>query len=788
MGEQRPAAALPEISLDELAAELGTVMERTVPSRTAWRLRPRPQASVGPAPPPAAEVPLPPGYRLHEYRLDAVLGQGGFGIAYAATDTHLRTRVVVKEYLPEELAYRAQDGSVCARPDGDRELYQAGLERFLVEARTLASFRHRHIVRVARFFEDNGTAYMVLEYERGQSLKSWRKNREGFPEATLVALIAPLLDGLEAVHRAGYLHGDIKPENIFIRDADGSLVLLDFGSARPTSADHPEPAAVVTPGYAAIEQYAGGGRQGPWTDIYSMGATLYWLVTGNKPMESPGRLALPDPLARAEAVCHGRYSPEFLCAIDWALRMHPDDRPSDVGSWRQLLFAAHPGALGLREALRAHDPEAKEPWMQTLRSPRRLATRVGGTLLALRRPGSWPLALKMTLAMAVTAIAPLVIGAVYIFDSASDHLAAIELRNLEQLAQSTSGRISQVIADSRSLADYVGTDEDFVGFLAHPTPQGHAALLAKLDGLASADPDLQFAMVMDTAGNALVASDREVMGKNFAFRDYFKAAMEGHAYMTGLTVGSVAGRAGMFYSRPVFGSDNRTVIGAVVLRIRDEPIARILSAAQLGEARRPMLVDADGIILWHPDERLMYSSLRPLPRETIDEIVADQRFRRSTVESVNEPRLAAALVGAREPGYVTYYSMTAGRDEIAGYAPVAGIDWVVAVSESREFFGAALDRLYLNVLYGVTLVGAVFLLFAMLFARSIVRPIEHLTAAAHALKGGDYAGAHVPVRSGDEIGRLARTFNVMIDVLRQREREREGAGEPPEGPAEGSGR
>jgi HAMP domain-containing protein len=185
----------------------------------------------------------------------------------------------------------------------------------------------------------------------------------------------------------------------------------------------------------------------------------------------------------------------------------------------------------------------------------------------------------------------------------------------------------------------------------------------------------------------------------------------------------------------------------------------------------------------------MYRSLRPLTAETIDEIVADQRFRRPTVESVNEPRLAASIVGARVPGNVAYYSPTYRREEIAGFAPVPGVEWVVGVAESRTFFGEALDRLFLKVIYGVTFVGGVFLLFAMLFARSIVRPIERLTAAAHALKGGDYAGAHVPVRSGDEIGTLARTFNVMIDVLRQRERERDAAeGSEPAAGGEESGR
>ena len=782
MADPHPGATLPEVTLDELAVELDrTISHSATVSRTAWNARgARPEPAAGPAAlPPAPQVALGPGYRLHEYRIDAILGQGGFGIAYAATDVNLDTRVVVKEYLPEDFAYRAIDGSVRVREGADRELYQAGLERFLVEARTLASFRHRHIVRVARFFEANRTGYMVLEYERGQSLKAWRKNRESIPETTIVALVAPLLDGLAAVHRAGYLHRDIKPDNIYIRDQDGSLVLLDFGSARQASAEIAEVGTVVTPGYSAIEQYAGGGRQGPWTDIYSMGATLYWLVTGQKPLEATQRLVTPDPLPRAEVVCEGRYSPEFLCAIDWALRMHPDDRPADIASWRVLLFAAHPGALGLEQALRAQDSEAGESWRHTLRSPRRTFARLGRVLRSIRRPASWPMAVKMTLAMVVTALLPLSLAAYYTFSAASEHVAGVELTNLEQLAQSTAGRVAQLISDSRNLADYVGTDDDFVGFLTHPTPGGHDAILAKLDGLGAADPDLQFAMVMDTAGNALVASDREVMGRNFAFRDYFKQAMEGHAYMTGITVGSVAGRAGVFYSRPVFASDGHTVIGAVVLRIRSEPIERILAAARLANDRRPMLVDADGVILWHPDERMMYRSLRPLAPDAIREIVADQRYRRSTVESANEPRLAAAVAGTHEPGHVAYYSMSTARDEIAGYAPVPGTDWTVIVSESRVYFRAALEHLLQNVLYGVAFVGAVSLLFAMLFARSIVRPIERLTSAAHALKGGDYGGAHVEVHANDELGQLARTFNVMIDVLRQRERERQPSAHEP---------
>jgi serine/threonine protein kinase/HAMP domain-containing protein len=761
--------------LEPTVLDLAAAPPMAVPVADAKSAANQPRRAI-PSKPAAATITLPVGFRLFEYRIDGVLGQGGFGIAYSATDVNLNAKVVIKEYLPEEFAYRAADNTVSARDDQDQDFYQSGLDSFLVEARTLATFRHPNLVRVARFFEANKTAYMVLEYERGQSLKAWRKKRDHIPEAAVVQLLAPLLDGLAVVHHAGYLHRDIKPDNIYVRDADGTLVLLDFGAARQTASERSEVGTVVTPGYAPIEQYAGGGRQGPWSDLYSLGATLFWLITGKKPIEAPARLADPDPLPSAQMLGEGKYSPEFLCAIDWALRMHPSDRPQDVEQFRSALFASHSGALGLQEALRKGDEDFASPtesWSATIRSRRLLKGRLGRFWRALGRPGSWPIAVKMTLAMVCTALAPMMIVAYYNLDRTQDHLAAVELRNLEQLAQSTAGRISQLLGDSRNLADYVGTDEDFVAYLHKPTREGTAATLAKLNGLVQANPDIQFTMVMDTAGNAIVATDPNVMGKNFKFREYFKQAMDGKPHMTGIIVGAVAGAAGVFYSRPVFDVGGK-VIGAVVMRIKADPIARILESARVGADRVPFLIDGFGVIVWHPDEKMMFKSLVPLGKEALDEIIADQRFRRPKIDSLNQPKLAAVMKGAKERGNVSYYSSVSRREEIAGYAPVPGHDWVVGVSESRDYFAAPLDRLFHNVFYSVLLVGAVFLLLALLFARSIVRPIESLTSAAHSLKSGDYDRANIAVRSGDEVGQLARTFNVMIDVLRQREREREG--------------
>jgi len=280
---------------------------------------------------------LPQDYRLQEYSLDSVLGCGGFGITYLATDHNLNCQVAVKEYLPADQALRDNSQSVKPKSTDAVPTFDWGLRRFLDEARALATFNHPNIVRVLRYFEANNTAYMVMELVTGQPLNEWAIHNQPMDEVKLLALIHPLLDGLQVVHAAEFLHRDIKPSNIIVRP-NLVPVLLDFGAARQlTSRTGRELTAIVTPGYAALEQYHSLGNQGPWTDLYSLAAVMYTLVTGQRPIEAPGR-ARNDPLQKAADVGdRAAFSEDLLRAIDWGLNPEEEKRPSSVSAFTGVL-------------------------------------------------------------------------------------------------------------------------------------------------------------------------------------------------------------------------------------------------------------------------------------------------------------------------------------------------------------------------------------------------------------------------------------------------------------------
>ena len=289
---------------------------------------------------------LPVNSRLEEYTIQSVLGIGGFGITYLARDTRLGVLVAIKEYFPQ--AYAVRD-SQTIRPNtggdtSDAENYQWGLQEFLKEARALAQFKHTNIVRVLRFLEANGTAYMVMEYEEGEGLSDVLRRHGGYlDEPLLLNVFLPVLNGLQAVHDAGLLHLDIKPDNIYLRRS-GVPMLIDFGSARQRTTANRSQKVALTPGYAALEQYPGHGEIGPFSDVYSMGATLYRCITGKEPLdalerERGERKLHIDPLIPATRFERPLYSAHIRACVDATLQRKVEDRPASA-------FALQNGLMG----------------------------------------------------------------------------------------------------------------------------------------------------------------------------------------------------------------------------------------------------------------------------------------------------------------------------------------------------------------------------------------------------------------------------------------------------------
>ncbi len=710
---------------------------------------------------------LKPGVAMHEYRVDGVLGEGGFGITYRATDVHLNAAVAIKEYLPQEIVFRTADGSVSPISSEHLPRYKQGLDSFLVEARTLASFRHRSILRVVRFFEANRTAYMVLEVEEGEPLKSWWPQHKHIGEKALVELLLPLLDGLAAVHAAGFLHRDIKPDNIQVRAADGSLVLLDFGSAGQASGLASEGLTVVTPGYAPIEQY-GLGEQGPWTDIYAFGATLYWAVSGRKPPDAETRKA--DPKAYSRAVEAGRdvFGDAFLKAIDWALNTDPTKRPRTVAEFQRALCADHPAAVERFETTRrraqlrqAAGEATAEPDAPNARRRSRANARNWW------QPALWPLAVKLGVGMLAAAVLPMVAVSWLNLRGGVDTLVDAEARYLQLQAERAAGQVGDYLSEARRLTRGLAADPALATFLQKPTEPQRALLRDRLRLPAQAGAGVDAVMLLDAAGATQVSSDGTGLGSSHALRPYFVNALSGRPYTGSLLVGSTPGTTVVHVSEPV-KNDGGAVVGVLVLRFNGAVVARALDPALQDKRLTPFVLDADGVIVQHPHADLRYRSLLPLPDAKQAEIRADQRFRQDAVASVNETALARALQGADKSGQLRYDSAVSGRATVAAYAPVPGHDWAVAVTADRSALVAPLNWMRAWLLGGALVACVLVAGVAWWLARGITRPLRALQAAMQDLKAGDYEDARVKPRGSAELAQAARAFNALSEGLKQR--------------------
>ena len=286
--------------------------------------------------PPSA---LPRGTRLGEFELKRVLGVGGFGIVYLAFDHALEREVAIKEYMPAQLAGRTASFHVSLLSQSHAESFSLGLKSFVNEARLLARFDHPSLVKVHRYWEGNNTAYMAMPYYTGHNLHAVRRQLARNPDqAWLLDILRPLLGAVERLHQEGVYHRDISPDNIILAP-DGRPVLLDFGAARRVLADKSVAlTAILKPAYAPIEQYGESSsvKQGPWTDLYAMGATLHYLLLGRAPLPSTSR-ALDDEMPPLAAMALDGCTPDFLLCMDWMLKPRPADRPQSVAALRARL-------------------------------------------------------------------------------------------------------------------------------------------------------------------------------------------------------------------------------------------------------------------------------------------------------------------------------------------------------------------------------------------------------------------------------------------------------------------
>ncbi|CAD5374332.1 putative Mitogen-activated protein kinase kinase kinase [Rubrivivax sp. A210] len=319
---------------------------------------------------------LAPGHKLQEFVIERVLGVGGYSIVYLARDTRLDRRVALKEYLPATLAMRAPDGEVVPRLPRFEAFYAKGLQSFINEGRLLGAFEHPSLVKVYRFWAENGTAYMVMPYYEGITLKKWLTDLGAPPsEAWLRELAYPMMEALAVMHGERCYHRDVAPDNILMlydRHAGSYLeqmprpVLLDFGAARRVIGDATQNlTSILKSGYSPVEQYESDEslRQGPWTDVYALCAVLYAAAVGRMPKAAIAR-AVKDEQVPAREAARGRYGEPFLAAIDAGLAVRPEARPQSMAELRRLFDAkVAPAAVSAAPAAPVPQAAPRPAWL-----------------------------------------------------------------------------------------------------------------------------------------------------------------------------------------------------------------------------------------------------------------------------------------------------------------------------------------------------------------------------------------------------------------------------------------
>ena len=372
------------------------LVEKEAPAAFPPSLAPTVAPAVRSVPRRAGAGLLAVGARLAEFEITRIVGQGGFGVVYEAWDPVLERVVAIKEYLPSSLSARRPDGAVMPLSERHRETFELGMRGFINEARLLAQFSHPSLLKVYRFWQEHGTAYMVMPFYRGDTLKQALAAAPGIAqEAWLLRVMDGVTQALAVMHAAHCYHRDIAPDNIILLENSGRPVVLDFGAARRVISDKTQTITVILkPGYAPVEQYAGMPEmaQGAWTDVYALAALLHVAVCGRPPPPSVARILSDSyvPLVRNEAL-RQRYSERLLSAIDAGLGVRPESRPQSMAAFREALgLEPVPGPMRLAPARQPggltqspQSPQAPKPPESTTKRQRSLLAMAASVALGL---------------------------------------------------------------------------------------------------------------------------------------------------------------------------------------------------------------------------------------------------------------------------------------------------------------------------------------------------------------------------------------------------------------------
>ncbi len=388
---------------------------------------------------------------------------------------------------------------------------------------------------------------------------------------------------------------------------------------------------------------------------------------------------------------------------------------------------------------------------------------------------NWSITAKISFALLSAALIPMSFTSYYNMRESLEKVESGEYRKLELLATSTASRLDQLIIDIQRVVVQLSRDRHVVNFLvASPKQQKalYSDLQQTLDNTFKSNPDFDAVFIMDKQGWAVAATDPKFVGKNYAFREYFRYGLQGQSYISGIIVGETTKRPGIFLSYPV-RSLTGEIVGVTVIKIRGEGISDIVNRLHIDGNSEAFLIDQEGIIISHPQSSFLYRSLLPVSPTTLRQIVDDRRYGLTQIESLNIFKLQV-MVKAKQSGHTTYHYSH--KDQIVGFAPLKIQPWVLGISQSKAQFVVPLNRLIWLHSTTVLIVGGITAIIALLLGRSISRPINTLTNAAQALERDKFDGDVLQIRkqldkianSQDDIGRLVHIFLQMSEGVRTR--------------------